>query len=75
MCKELGFGRRSEAVTRSGFGASELDILLDNVMCTGDEGSLERCGHNGWGIHSTCSVREHAGVKCDLSYDMGAFII
>ena len=48
------------------FGEGEGDILLDNLLCMGNESSLLEChaGTGGIGIHN-CSHSEDAGVRCD----------
>ena len=45
------------------FGRGTGDILLDNVDCRGDEGSLFSCSHLGIGVHD-CSHSSDAGVRC-----------
>ena len=38
-------------------------ILLDNLVCSGDEDSLVDCRHNGIGIHN-CNHDQDAGLAC-----------
>ncbi len=45
------------------FGQGEGPILLDNVICIGDEERLENCGSNGFGVNN-CAHGEDAGVRC-----------
>ena len=53
------------AIGQSQFGSgTDLPMLLDNVVCTGSEGSLRECTHNGWGTHN-CLASEAAGVICE----------
>lgn len=47
-----------------------MDILLDELQCTGSEPSLANCTHNGWRTHD-CSHKEDAGVSC-VNYLDGA---
>ena len=60
MCSQVGCG--SPASTQS-YGPGVGPIWLDNVGCTGDEGKIGDCSHNGWGIHN-CVHSEDAGVNC-----------
>ena len=49
---------------RGGFyGNSPSPLVLDNVVCFGNESSILECQHNGLGIAS-CSYRDDAGVQC-----------
>ncbi|XP_078579964.1 neurotrypsin-like isoform X3 [Branchiostoma floridae x Branchiostoma japonicum] len=64
VCRQLGFPRGSlKATNRSAFGSGGLEFMLDDVACTGEEGSLSDCRHNGWGEHN-CRENEAAGVIC-----------
>ena len=38
-------------------------ILLDNLVCNGDEDMLINCRHNGIGINN-CDHTEDAGIVC-----------
>ena len=51
-------------VTSAVFGEGEGDILLDNVVCQGDESSLLECRSNRIGEHN-CDHSEDAGVRCE----------
>ncbi|XP_071498165.1 scavenger receptor cysteine-rich domain-containing protein DMBT1-like [Diadema antillarum] len=70
VCRQLGFGPAYEATSRALFGRGVGPILLDNVMCTGNEVSLQACGHNGVLIHN-CGHSEDAGVRCSLNDTSG----
>lgn len=45
------------------YGGGTGPILLDNVVCTGNESNLLECDHNGIGNHN-CRHDEDAGVSC-----------
>ena len=67
VCAFLGIAGFSEAVVSSSvFGEGSGTIWMDNVDCAGDEGSIERCSRNEWGVHN-CGHDEDAGVRCDTS--------
>ena len=62
----LGYEDALCGVSNGRFGAAESDIpiLMDNVLCRGNEQALDHCDFNGWGNHG-CTHREDAGVICD----------
>ena len=41
-----------------------ISIILDNVVCQGQETSLFQCTHNDVGVHD-CDNSNIAGVKCE----------
>ena len=45
------------------FGRGEGPIWMDNLLCRGNEPSLDNCAFNGWGVHS-CTHAEDAGLIC-----------
>ena len=45
------------------YGQGNGTILMDDLMCAGDESSLFDCPFNGWGV-SNCGHGEDAGVQC-----------
>ena len=59
----------SIAVRNAGFGeGSNTSILLDDLLCTGDESSLLDCvTESDIGVHD-CDHSEDAGVRCDGTY-------
>ncbi|XP_003741975.1 lysyl oxidase homolog 2 [Galendromus occidentalis] len=62
VCRALGF-RAVDVVTHDGeFGAGR-PILMDNLMCTGNEKKLTDCNFDGWQVHD-CAPTELAGVRC-----------
>ena len=63
VCRSMGFGDASEATTGASFGQGSVDIVLDDVRCTGNEQSIFQCPHGGYGRHN-CGHSDDAGVRC-----------
>ena len=63
VCRQLGFGAATAALSFSAFGQGTGNIWLDNLGCSGTESCLGNCSHNGWGVHN-CAHFEDAGVRC-----------
>ena len=64
ICRELGLGGAVGAPKWALFGRGfGLNILLDNVGCTGNEETIFDCRHSGLGIHN-CHHFQDAGVRC-----------
>lgn len=53
----------AEAFSSAHFGEGSGQILMDDVICMGNENSLAECSYGGFGIHS-CSHLKDAGVRC-----------
>ena len=64
VCRQLGFGSSGTAIGSAGFGRGSGMILLDNILCTGNESTLASCGHLGVNFTRSCSHTEVAGVSC-----------
>ena len=66
VCRQLGFPDGAiAALTGAAFGEGTGAIILDELLCNGDEEALTGCLHNGYGNHN-CGHREDAGVICDI---------
>lgn len=63
VCRSLGFKGVVRAAHNSEYGRGRRLIWMDNLYCTGNEGRLEECQFDGWGIHD-CTSGESAGVVC-----------
>ncbi|XP_038067896.1 deleted in malignant brain tumors 1 protein-like [Patiria miniata] len=63
VCKQLGFHTAEAISTTAYFGEGDGPILLDDVMCAGNETSIINCRHAGIGEHN-CKHNEDAGVRC-----------
>ncbi|XP_041453581.1 deleted in malignant brain tumors 1 protein-like [Lytechinus variegatus] len=64
VCKQLGYPRAMSSRYDVDFGrVLGLDIVLDVVVCRGDENCLHECEHTAWGVHDSDHVEE-AGVVC-----------
>ena len=70
VCRQMGFGSSGTAIGSAGFGQGSGPILLDSVLCIGDESTLARCLHLGINVARNCSHAEDAGVKCSGSQGM-----
>nr|XP_054755403.1 neurotrypsin-like [Lytechinus pictus] len=62
VCQSRG-SESGTARTNAYFGEGSGDILLDDVICDGDESSLLECSNPGIGVHN-CGHSEDAGVTC-----------
>ena len=63
ICSELGYVKGIRYHTHSFFGESSLPMLLDEVVCHGNEQSILSCAHSRVGRHD-CVQGETIGVRC-----------
>ena len=65
VCRVLGYSGGSEAPCCARYGEGTGSIILDNVGCSGSEGSLYSCSHYGLYTHN-CIHGEDASAVCEL---------
>ena len=63
VCNELDLGKATAAIHRAFYGRGSGQVWMDNLHCTGTEGTIRNCSHNGWGI-GDCHHGEDASVNC-----------
>ncbi|XP_066266317.1 deleted in malignant brain tumors 1 protein-like [Branchiostoma lanceolatum] len=63
VCRQLGFSDYYTYHKNAYFGQGSGPIWMDDLSCTGSEGSLQYCSHSGWGSHN-CGHWEDIGVVC-----------
>ena len=68
VCKSLGYPLGAQKYYHGAhYGQGSGLILLDDVVCTGRESSLQYCKHAGFHIEN-CGHHEDVSVKCAGSY-------
>ena len=65
VCRVLGYSGAGEAPCCARYGRGTGRIILDNVGCSGSEGSLYSCSHNGINSHN-CGHSEDSSAICEL---------
>ncbi|XP_049331102.1 deleted in malignant brain tumors 1 protein isoform X7 [Astyanax mexicanus] len=63
VCRELGCGEATDALSGAYFGSGSGPIWMDNVECRESESILKNCKSAGWGKHN-CNHPKDAGVIC-----------
>ncbi|XP_076430478.1 CD5 antigen-like isoform X3 [Peromyscus maniculatus bairdii] len=68
VCKQLGCGKPlvPSSKARKSYGPGAGRVWLDDVVCSGEEQSLESCRHRFWGYHD-CTHKEDVAVICSES--------
>ncbi len=68
VCKQLKISGNAYNIKNT-YGTGQGPIWLDNVLCKGEESTLSKCSHNGWGTHD-CLRNQDVAVQCGnlLSY-------
>ena len=71
VCKMMGFisGEYKAAYKQIPIATQRKPkMLLDNVVCKGNETSIDKCAHNGWGKHDcrghSNPYDEDVGIRC-----------
>ena len=65
VCQELGYSGALAPSTYYGPGSGP--VWLDNLACTGSEGTILNCSHAGVGTHN-CAHSEDVGIICQRKY-------
>ena len=66
VCRQLGYDGTAHALAGGTHGEGTGPIYYDDVMCAGNEESLNECPHRGVGVHN-CYHSEDAGVECSTT--------
>ena len=64
-CRSLGHSGASKAPCCARYGQGTGQIILDDLVCSGNESSLYSCNHSGLYTHN-CRHREDASAVCKL---------
>ena len=63
VCRQLGYGPPIAVRGEAYYGQGSGQIWLDNLNCNGNESTIAKCSHAGWGMHD-CGHIEDAGIQC-----------
>lgn len=63
VCRLLGYDGASAYLQNITFEQDNDTVWLSDVRCIGNESSLSKCAHAGWGKR-TCNASQAAGVTC-----------
>ncbi|XP_046846185.1 scavenger receptor cysteine-rich type 1 protein M130-like isoform X2 [Xenia sp. Carnegie-2017] len=67
-CRQLGYKVGVRLRRGRSFRRGTGQIWLDDVSCVGNETSLSKCSHRGWGKHN-CDHSEDVGLACLNDFD------
>ena len=67
VCRQLGFSSAKALYKGSWFGKGEGVVLMDEVVCEGEESRLADCSFRGWGfVNQYCTLHNRdVGVVCE----------
>ncbi|ESO86370.1 hypothetical protein LOTGIDRAFT_129408, partial [Lottia gigantea] len=71
VCKMLGYG--PEATLRSFSGSTRGPIWMDDLECTGQETSIDKCRFKGWG-ETNCDHKEDVAMVCTNRKSLQLFL-
>ncbi|KAL8599291.1 hypothetical protein ACOMHN_008006 [Nucella lapillus] len=68
VCRQLGFNTSNAIITKvpPSAGRTSLPIVLDDVICAGNETSLDECQHE---TQHNCGHNEDLGIDCQIGYN------
>ncbi|XP_026097037.1 scavenger receptor cysteine-rich type 1 protein M130-like [Carassius auratus] len=69
VCRELDCGEPVDSLGDAHFGQGSGPIWMSNVLCTGTESTLKKCGSTGWN-KNYCDHTGDAGVICSDSMNV-----
>ena len=67
VCRSLGYSHATGVSGNANYGEGKGDIILDNVMCVGNETNIAYCDNLGI-FQENCAHSEDAGVTCKCMY-------
>ncbi|KAK7091735.1 adhesion G-protein coupled receptor G2-like [Littorina saxatilis] len=67
VCFQLNLGGGTEFIDHN--ISTSVEIVLDEVDCTGEESNLGQCSAEQWGVHD-CSNSAQIGVECEPLQDV-----
>lgn len=64
VCRQLAYDGATATPSHQPFSRGTGVIWLDNLQCSGDETSLGKCRHDGWGVIQYCYHSTDLSVVC-----------